>query len=55
MFLVSFSVLHVVELHLGLIPSTLGLKTIREALTANLSRTMIRTRRVPQKGSYLEL
>jgi hypothetical protein len=55
MFLVSFGVLQVVELHLGLIPSTLGLKIVRGALTANLSRAMIRTRQVPPKWPYLEL
>jgi hypothetical protein len=42
--LVSFGVLQVVKLHLGLMPSTLGLKTIRGALIANLNRAIIRTR-----------
>jgi hypothetical protein len=53
--LVSFSVLQVVKLHLGLMPSTLGLKTVRGALTANLSRAIIRTRRIPPKRPYMEL
>jgi hypothetical protein len=56
--LVSFGVLvflQVVKLHLGLMPSTLGLKTVRGALTANLSRAIIRTRRVLPKRPYLEL
>jgi hypothetical protein len=53
--LVSFSVLQVVKLHLGLMPSTLGLKTVWGALTANLSQAIIRTRRVPPKRPYLEL
>jgi predicted TIM-barrel fold metal-dependent hydrolase len=53
--LVSFGVLQVVKLHLGLMPSTLGLKTVRGALTANLSRVIIRTQRVPPKRPYLEL
>jgi hypothetical protein len=38
-----FSVLQVVKLYLGLMPSTLGLKTVRGALAAKLSRVMIRT------------
>jgi cadmium resistance protein CadD (predicted permease) len=46
MFFVSFGVLvflQVAKIHLGLIPLILGLKTIRGALEANLSRAMIRT------------
>jgi hypothetical protein len=35
--LVSFSVLQVVKLHLGLMPSTLGLKIVRGTLAAKLS------------------
>jgi hypothetical protein len=53
--LVSFGVLQVVKLHLGLMPSTLGLKTVRGALAAKLSQAMIRTRRLPPKRPYLEL
>jgi hypothetical protein len=34
-------------------PSTLGLKTVRGALAAKLSRAMIRTRRLPQNGHIL--
>jgi hypothetical protein len=52
--LVSFSIF-VFCRHLGLMPSTLGLKTVRGALTANLSRAIIRTRQIPPKQSYLEL
>jgi hypothetical protein len=43
MFLVSFGVLQVAKVHLGLSPLILGLKTVRGALEANLSRAMIRT------------
>jgi hypothetical protein len=56
--LVSFGVLvflQVVKLHLRLMPSTLGLKTVRGALAAKLSRAMICTRRLPPKRPYLEL
>jgi hypothetical protein len=42
--LVSFSVLQVAKLHLGLMQLNLGLKTVRGALAAKLSRAMIRTR-----------
>jgi hypothetical protein len=53
--LVSFSVLQVAKLYLGLMPLNLGLKIVRGALAAKLSRAMIRTRRLPPKWSYLEL
>jgi hypothetical protein len=52
--LVSFSVWQV-KLHLGLMSSTLGLKTVRGALAAKLSRAMICTQRLPSKHPYLEL
>jgi hypothetical protein len=38
MFLVSFGVLQVAKVHLGLITLLIGLKAVREALEANLSR-----------------
>jgi hypothetical protein len=41
--LVSFGVLQVAKLQLELLPLNLGLKTIRGALVAKLSRVMIRT------------
>jgi hypothetical protein len=47
--LVSFSVLQVAKLYLGLMPLNLGLKIVRGALAAKLSRAMIRTRRLPPK------
>jgi hypothetical protein len=56
--LVSFGVLVFCKLLsciLGLMPSTMGLKTVRGALAANLSRAIIRTRRVPPKRLYIEL
>jgi hypothetical protein len=42
-------------LHLGLMPLNLGLKIVRGALAAKLSRAMICTQLVPPKRSYLEL
>jgi hypothetical protein len=45
----------VVKLHLGLMPSTLGLKTVQGVLAAKLSRAMICARRLPPKWPYLEL
>jgi hypothetical protein len=56
--LVSFGVLvfcRLLSFHLGLMSSTLGIKTVRGALVAKLSQAMIRARRLPPKRSYLEL
>ena len=55
MFLVSFGVLQVAKVHLGLNLLILGFKIVRGALEANLSRAMIHTRQVPPKWPYLEL
>jgi hypothetical protein len=41
--LVSFGVLQVAMLHLGLMPLNLGLKTVWGTLAAKLSRAMIHT------------
>jgi hypothetical protein len=42
--LVSFGVLQVAKLHLGLMPINLGLKIVQRALAAKSSRAMIRTK-----------
>jgi hypothetical protein len=42
--LVSFSVLQVGKLYLGLMPLNLGLKTVQGDLAAKLSQAMIHTR-----------
>jgi hypothetical protein len=49
--LVSFGVL----VFCRLLSCILGLKTVRGALAAKLSRAMIRTRRLSPKQLYLEL